>query len=532
MAKKLLHGTEAREAIGRGVDVLANAVRATLGPCGRNVVIEHTEEQYPSSTKDGVTVARSIDLEDPFENMGAQMVRQVAAQTVNNAGDGTTTAVVLAQAMYKEGLKAIKVEANPTLVKAGIDLAVATIKTELKKQSQEVTTNDAIKHVGIISANGDEEIGDLIAKAMEKVGRDGVIAVQGTEAVGTKLEVTEGMQLDRGYINPCFINDSGRGECILENAYILLYEKKIAAIRELTPLLQSIYQEGRPILIIAEDVEGEALSVLAFSKAQGSRGIQSCAVKSEGYMHTKLESLGDVAAMTGGTVISESSGIGLGAIKKEHLGEAKKIIVGQHSTVIMEGAGELEDVKKRAQDIKSLQEKSSDPMEKLRYQRRLARLVSGVAVIRVGGTTEIEMSEKRDRVEDAMYATRCAVEEGVVPGGGVALVRCLPALQGLIGGRSDMTIGIEIVMKAITEPLKRIAENAGKSGEAILDKILSFEGSIGYNAKTSKFENLLETGVIDPTKVVRCALENAASVASLMLITEAMISEVRKDSEQ
>lgn len=528
MPKKLLHGEEARQAIRKGLDTLANAVRATLGPCGRNVVIENLDQLYPSSTKDGVTVARNINLEDPFENMGAQMIKQVAAQTVANAGDGTTTAVVLTQALYTEGLKAMTVEANPTQIKAGIDLAVATIKEQLKKQSKEVTSNDDIKHVGTISANGDEEIGEIIAKAMDKVGRDGVIAVQGVEALGIQLEITEGMQIERGYIRPEFVTDSGRGECILEKPYILLYEKKLTAIGDLKPLLSSIYKEGRPLLIIAEDVEGEALSVFVYSRIHG--GIQSCAIKSEGYMQSRLEHLGDIASLTGGTVLSDASGMSLGAITKDHLGEAQKVVVGQNSTVIIEGAGDVEDVKKRAADIRSLQEKSSDPNEKLRYQKRLARLVSGVAVIKVGGTTEIEMGEKKDRVEDAMFATRCAVEEGVVPGGGTALVRCIPALEELLKtAQDDVAIGVNIVKKAITEPLKRIADNAGKNGETILAKVMDHEGQYGYNAKTGEYQNLLDKGVLDPTKVVRTALENASSVASLMLITEAMISEVRKD---
>ena len=527
MIKKLLHGDEARQAILRGVNTLADAVRVTLGPCGRNVVIENIDNIYPSSTKDGVTVARSIELELPFENMGAQMVRQVAAQTVSNAGDGTTTAVVLAQALYKEGLKAMQVEANPTQMKAGIELAVTTAIAELKKQSQEVS-GEAVRNVGIISANGDTEIGGIIATAMEKVGRDGVIAVQGVEALGIKLEIVEGMQVERGYVSPYFVTDQSRGECTLEKPYILLYEKKLASIGELKPLMQQIYKQGRSLLVVAEDVEGEALSVMVYSAQRG--GLKSCAIKSEGYMNTRVEHLRDLAVLTGGTVISEVSGIALSTVKLEHLGEAEKVIVGRESTVIIQGAGELADVQKHAADLRSLQEKSTDNMERLRYQKRLARLVSGVAVIKVGGTTEIEMVEKKDRVEDAMFATRCAVEEGVVPGGGVALVRCLPALAALdVSG--DMAAGVNIVMKAITEPLQRIANNAGKNGETVLDKVIAGEGSYGYNAKDNSYGDMLAAGILDPTKVVRTALENAASVASLMLVTETMISMVRKDSE-
>jgi chaperonin GroEL len=529
MPKKLQHGDEARKSILTGVDTLANAVRATLGPCGRNVVIEHLDNIYPSSTKDGVTVAKAIDLEDPFENMGAQMVKQVASQTVNNAGDGTTTAVVLAQAIYREGLKAISVDVNPTHLKKGIDLAVEAVKAELKKMSQEVS-GDAVKQVGTISANGDTEIGGMIAEALAKVGRDGVIAVQGSESLGIKLDVTEGMQIDRGYIDPGFVNNEGRAECVFENPYIFLYDRKLATIDPIVHLLQGAYNQGRPILIIAEDVEGQAKAVLLNSKSKGASGVQTCAVKSEGYLHSRTEHLKDVAAMTGGTVFAENTDFRNVTLKD--LGEARKVVVGPQSTVIVEGMGDREDINARAKDIKSLMEASTDNYERLRLNKRLARLISGVAVIKVGGITEIEMTERKDRVEDAMFATRCAVEEGVVPGGGTALVRCLPALRGLGADDADVARGVDIIRRSIKEPLKRIAENAGKSGETILAQVCAHdELAYGYNAKTGFFENLMESGVLDPAKVVRSALENAASVAGLMLITEAMISFARKDSD-
>jgi chaperonin GroEL len=527
---KLQHGDEARKSIERGVNILADAVRATLGPSGRNVVIERLDDIYPVSTKDGVTVAKAINLEDPFENMGANMVKQVAAQTVNNAGDGTTTAVVLTQAIYKEGLKALGLDVNTTAIKKGIDLAVATVKQALKEQSRDVYGDD-IQKVGAISANGDTEIGNIIAQALEKVGRDGVIAVQGMEGLGIRLDITEGMQFDRGYVDPGFVTNEARGECVLDNPFILLYNSKLARIDAIQPLLAKIYQAARPLLIIAEDVEGQARQVLLYSKMQG--GLKSCAVKSEGYQHSRFENLGDIAAMTGGIVITANDELSK-ITTDHHLGEAKKVIITKDSTVIIEGVGLEEDIKKRASEVKSQLEASHDNMERLRLNKRLARLVSGVAVVKVGGITEIEMSEKKDRVEDAMFATRCAVEEGVVAGGGTALVRCIPALNELSLAHvqdTDVYKGIRIITKAITEPLKRISENGGKSGEFTLAEVDKLPGTFGYNARTGEFEDLIVTGVLDPTKVVRCALENAASVASLMLVTEAMISFSRKETQ-
>lgn len=532
MLRKVKHAQEARQSILDGVNALADAVRVTLGPRGRNVIIENVDS-FPSSTKDGVTVARNIELQDPFENLGAQMVRQVAQQTVSNAGDGTTTAVVLAQAMYKEGLKAMAVEVNPVAIKEGMDKALVSVLQSLKQQSQEVS-GSAVKNVGLISANGDEEVSDMIATAMDRVGRDGVISVQGKETPEMTLEIVEGMQIERGYISSYFITDQTRNECVLENVNVLLYEKKLKNGRELLPILEQVAKKQESILIVAEDVEGEALVFMTHNAQKGA--LKACAIKSEGFMDSRVEHLKDLAAMTGATVITEASGRSLAEVSYKDLGKVKKVVVNQFSTMLFEGAGTQEAIKERANQLRKQQEQSVDNDARLVYQKRLARLVSGIAVIKVGGATEIAMKERKDRVEDAMFATRCAVEEGIVPGGGVALVRCVPLLEDLEKRQEDRDVatGVAVVRKAITEPLQRIASNAGRNGQSILEKVREGSGNYGYNARTNTYGDMMDQGVLDPTKVVRTAVQNACSVVSLMLITEAVITfarSVKEDSE-
>jgi len=528
MAKQIVHGEESRQAILRGVNILADAVKVTLGPKGRNVVIE---KKYgsPTITKDGVTVAKEIELKDGLENIGAQMVREVASKTSDVAGDGTTTATVLAQAIYREGVKTVAAGANPMAMKRGIEKAISVVcgatdsktgergKGELDKLSKPVT-GDMIAQVGTISANNDETIGNIIAQAMKKVGKDGVITVEESKTLETQLEVVEGMQFDRGYLSPYFVTDPERMEATLENAYILIHEKKISSMKDVLPLLEQISKSSKPLLIIAEDVEGEALATLVVNKLRGS--LQVCAVKAPGFGDRRKAMLLDIATLTGGKAITEDLGIKLENVQMDDLGQAKKITVDKDNTTVIEGKGKHNEIEGRVKEIRSQVEK---------LQERLAKLVGGVAVIKVGAATETEMKEKKARVEDAMHATRAAVEEGIVPGGGVALSRCVIALDKLkLGG--DEQIGVNIVKRALVEPLRQIAENAGEEGAIVLGKVNdSKDANYGFNALTSEYEDLVKAGVIDPTKVVRTALQNAGSIASLMLTTEALVAEIQEE---
>jgi chaperonin GroEL len=538
MAKHIVHGEESRQAILRGVNLLADAVKVTLGPKGRNVVIEK-KFGSPTITKDGVTVAKEIELKDPLENMGAQMVREVASKTSDVAGDGTTTATVLAQAIYREGVKTVAAGANPMALKRGIEKAVITItgklnkdgdreKGELDKFSKPVT-GEMIGQVGTISANNDETIGRIIAEAMKKVGKDGVITVEESKTLETQLEVVEGMQFDRGYLSPYFVTDPERMEAALENAYILIHEKKISSMKDLLPLLEQIAKSGKPLLIIAEDVEGEALATLVVNKLRGT--LQVCAVKAPGFGDRRKAMLQDIAILTGGKAITEDLGIKLENVQVSDLGQAKKITVDKDNTTVVEGKGKHAEIEGRVKEIRSQVEKTTSDYDREKLQERLAKLVGGVAVIKVGAATETEMKEKKARVEDAMHATRAAVEEGIVPGGGVALARCVPALEKL-KVEGDEQIGVNIVKKAITEPLRMIAENAGEEGAIVLGKINdSKDNNFGYNALTGDYEDLVKAGVLDPTKVVRTALTNAGSISSLMLTTEALVAEIPEDKK-
>ncbi|MBZ5703907.1 MAG: chaperonin GroEL [Acidobacteriia bacterium] len=538
MAKQIVHGEESRQAILRGVNLLADAVKVTLGPKGRNVVIEK-KFGSPTITKDGVTVAKEIELKDGLENMGAQMVREVASKTSDVAGDGTTTATVLAQAIYREGVKTVAAGANPMAMKRGIEKAVTTIcgsldkegnriKGELDKFSKPVT-GDMIAQVGTISANNDETIGTIIAEAMKKVGKDGVITVEEAKTLETQLEVVEGMQFDRGYLSPYFVTDPERMEATLENAYILIHEKKISSMKDLLPLLEQIAKSSKPLLIIAEDVEGEALATLVVNKLRGT--LQVCAVKAPGFGDRRKAMLQDIAILTGGKAITEDLGIKLENVQMADLGQAKKITVDKDNTTVVEGKGKHTEIEGRVKEIRSQIDKTTSDYDREKLQERLAKLVGGVAVIKVGAATETEMKEKKARVEDAMHATRAAVEEGIVPGGGVALTRCVAALDKLkVDG--DEQIGVNIVKRALQEPLRQIAENAGEEGAIVLGKVNdSKEQNFGYNALTSEYEDLVKAGVLDPTKVVRTALQNAGSIASLMLTTEALVCEVKEDSK-
>ncbi len=536
MAKQVIYGQESRAAILRGVNQLADTVKITLGPKGRNVVLS---AQYgsPTITKDGVTVAKEIDLKDPMENMGAQMVREVASRTSDTAGDGTTTATVLAQAIFREGVKMVAAGANPMALKRGIDKAVIRAKAEIKKLSTPVTGN-MIAQVGTISANGDRMIGELIASAMDKVGKDGVITVEESKTMDTVLEFVEGMQLDRGYLSPYFVTDQDRMEAVLENPVILICEKKISNMRDMLPILEQAAKAGKPILIIADDVEGEALATLVVNKLRGTLNV--VAIKSPGYGDRRLALLEDIATLTGGTVVSEERGIKLENVLLENLGSAKKIIVDKDKTTIIDGAGKPDALKGRIKALKMQLEEVTSEYDGEKLRERLAKLVGGVAIIKVGAATETELKEKKARVEDAMNATRAAVEEGIVPGGGVALIRAAKALDrfklfkpdenGKIDGDQDEQIGVSIVRRALEEPLRQIAFNAGKEGAVIVDKVrVEKEKNFGYNALTDTFEDLVLAGVIDPTKVTRSALENAASIAGLILTTEVTISEASND---
>jgi chaperonin GroEL len=538
MAKQIIHGEESRAAILRGINQLADAVRITLGPKGRNVVLGRSYGS-PTITKDGVTVAKEIDLKDSMENMGAQMVREVASKTSDVAGDGTTTATVLAQAIYREGVKTVAAGANPMALKRGIDKAVERATAAIKKLSKPVA-GDMIAQVGTISANGDAAIGELIAKAMGKVGKDGVITVEDAKTMETDLEFVEGMQFDRGYLSPYFITDAEKMEAVLENPVILLSEKKITSMRDLLPILEQVAKLGKPILIIAEDVEGEALATLVVNKLRGT--INVVAVKAPGFGDRRKELLQDIGILTGGKVISEDLGIKLENVKIEDLGRAKKVTINKDNTIIIDGAGNTVDLKARVKVLRSQIEDSSSDYDREKLQERLAKLVGGVAVIRVGAATETELKEKKARVEDAMHATRAAVEEGIVAGGGVALIRAAKALDkfkvfeadedGETIGDPDEQIGVNIVKRALEEPLRQIVQNAGKEGAVIVEKVrVSKDPNFGYNAATETFEDLVAAGIIDPAKVTRCALQNAASIAGLMLTTEALISELQEDDK-
>jgi len=539
MAKQILHGEESRQAILRGVNVLADAVKVTLGPKGRNVVIDK-KFGSPTITKDGVTVAKEIELRDALENMGAQMVKEVASKTSDVAGDGTTTANVLAQAIYREGVKTVAAGANPMALKRGIEKAVALVccpidpntgdrgKGELDKFSKPVS-GEMIGQVGTISANNDSTIGNIIAEAMKKVGKDGVITVEESKTLETQLEVVEGMQFDRGYLSPYFVTDPERMEAVLENAYILIHEKKISSMKDLLPLLEQIAKSGKPLVIIAEDVEGEALATLVVNKLRGTLHVS--AVKAPGFGDRRKAMLQDIAILTGGKAITEDLGIKLENVQVADLGQAKKITIDKDNTTIVEGKGKHNEIEGRVKEIRSQVDKTTSDYDREKLQERLAKLVGGVAVIKVGAATETEMKEKKARVEDAMHATRAAVEEGIVPGGGVALSRCVSALEKL-KVEGDEQIGVNVVKRALVEPLRQIAENAGEEGAIVLGKVNdSKDTNFGYNALTGDYEDLVKAGVLDPTKVVRTALQNAGSIASLMLTTEALISELPEEKK-
>jgi chaperonin GroEL len=527
MAKQVVHGEESRAAILRGVNQLADAVKVTLGPKGRNVVIDK-KFGSPTITKDGVTVAKEIELKDTLENMGAQMVREVASKTSDVAGDGTTTATVLAQAIFKEGVRTVAAGANPMALKRGIEKAVAAVVAEIHTMAKPVS-GDSIAQVGTVSANGDKTIGTIIAEAMDKVGKDGVITVEESKTMDTLLEVVEGMQFDRGYLSPYFVTDADRMEAVLDEPYILINEKKISNMRDLLPILEQVAKMGRPMLIIAEDVDGEALATLVVNKLRGTLNV--AAVKAPGFGDRRKAMLEDIAVLTGGKVISEDLGIKLETIALEDLGNAKKVTIGKEDTTVVEGAGTGEAIDGRIKTIRNQIEDTSSDYDREKLQERLAKLVGGVAVIKVGAATETEMKEKKARVEDAMHATRAAVEEGIVAGGGVALVRASRVLDNFNteSEDSDEIIGVNIVKRALEEPLRQIAGNAGMEGAVVVGKVREGDDSFGFNAATEKYEDLVAAGVIDPAKVTRTALQNAASIAGLMLTTEAMIADVQDD---
>ena len=528
-AKEVRFSDDARQRMFRGVNILANAVKATLGPKGRNAVLEKSFGA-PTITKDGVSVAKEIELKDKFENMGAQMVKEVASNTSDEAGDGTTTATVLAQAIIREGLKAVASGRNPMDIKRGIDKAVIATTEELRKLSKPCKDSKAIAQVGTISANSDESIGKTIADAMEKVGKEGVITVEEGSGLDNELEVVEGMQFDRGYLSPYFINNQASQSTELEKPYVLLVDKKISNIRELLPVLEGIAKAGRPLLVVAEDVEGEALATLVVNNIRGI--LKVAAVKAPGFGDRRKAMLADIAVLTGGTVISDEVGLSLEKVSLNDMGEAKKILVEKENTTIIDGHGKATDIKARVESIRQQIEEATSDYDKEKLQERVAKLSGGVALIKVGAATEIEMKEKKARVEDALHATRAAVEEGVVPGGGVALIRALKALDKLEGANEDQTVGIRILARAIEEPLRQIVENAGEDAAVILNKVKDGKGSYGYNAASGEFGDLIEAGILDPTKVTRLALQNAASVAGLLLTTEVMVAEAPKDEAE
>jgi chaperonin GroEL len=527
-AKEIIFQEAARAQIMHGVNTLANAVRVTLGPRGRNVVIEKSWGA-PTITKDGVTVAKEIELENKFENMGAQMVKEVASKTSDAAGDGTTTATVLAQAIFREGSKLVAAGHNPMEIKRGIEAAVARVIESLEKQSKPTKGHKEIAQVGTISANGDEAIGSMIADAMEKVGKEGVITVEESKTMESELDVVEGMQFDRGYLSPYFVTDAERMEAVLEDALVLTHEKKISSMKDLLPLLEQVAKSGKPLLIIAEDVDGEALATLVVNKLRGT--LKVCAVKAPGFGDRRKEMLKDIATLTGGQAITEDLGLKLESLTLNDLGKAKRIKVDKDNTTIVDGGGKKTDIEARVKQIRVQVEDTTSDYDREKLQERLAKLVGGVAVIRVGAATEVEMKEKKARVEDAMHATRAAVEEGIVPGGGVALLRALKALEELKLDE-EQQFGVKIVRRACEEPLRQIAQNGGWDGSIIVEKVKNGKGAFGYNAQTAEYGDLLEAGVIDPTKVVRTALQNAASVAGLLLTTEALIAEKPKKEEK
>lgn len=528
-AKMIVQGEQSRHAILEGVNTLADAVKVTLGPKGRNVVIE---KKYgsPTITKDGVTVAKEIELADKLENVGAQMVREVASKTSDVAGDGTTTATVLAQAIFREGLKTVAAGANPMAVQRGIQKATERVVAEIQNLSKPVK-GDAIAQVGTISANGDRTIGELIAEAMNKVGKDGVITVEESKTMQTELDVVEGMQFDRGYLSPYFVTNAERMECALEDPLILIHEKKISALRDLLPLLETVAREGKPLLIIAEDVEGEALATLVVNKLRGTLNV--CAVKAPGFGDRRKAMLEDIAILTGGKAISEDLGVKLEHVKIEDLGRTKKVVVDKDNTTIIEGAGKPADIEGRVKQIRAQIEETTSDYDREKLQERLAKLVGGVAVIKVGAATETELKEKKARVEDAMHATRAAVEEGIVPGGGVTFIRAQKALDNFKLDDEDEQIGVQIVRRALEEPLRQIAQNAGTEGSIVVEKVRAEKNpNFGFNAATLTYTDLVQEGVIDPTKVARTALQNAASIASLLLTTEAVVTEVPEKKEK
>jgi chaperonin GroEL len=528
-AKNITYAEDARQAMLRGVNKLADAVKITLGPKGRNVVLEK-KFGSPLSTKDGVSVAKEIELEDPRENMGAQLVREVASKTSDVAGDGTTTATILAQAIFREGVKAVTAGSNPMDIKRGVEKAVEYASEEIKKLSRPVV-GKAIRQVGTISANNDTSIGQIIAEAMEKVGKDGVITVEEARGLETSLEVVEGMQFDRGYLSPYFVTDAERMEVVLEDAYLLIHEKKISSMKDLLPVLELTAKSGKPLVIVAEDVEGEALATLVVNKLRGT--LHTAAVKAPGFGDRRKAMLEDLAILTNGKCITEDLGIRLENVKLEDLGRAKKVVIDKENTTIIEGAGKSKTIEGRVKQLRTQIDETTSDYDREKLQERLAKLVGGVAVIKVGAATESEMKEKKARVEDAMHATKAAVEEGIVPGGGVALIRCIPGLDDMIKKEKneDMAVGIRIVKRALEEPIRQIANNAGHEGSVIVNQVKEMDKDKGFDAQSEKFVNMHEAGIIDPTKVVRSALQNAASIASLMLTTEAVINEIPEEKK-
>ncbi|RMH42506.1 MAG: chaperonin GroEL [Gammaproteobacteria bacterium] len=527
-AKDVRFSDDARARMAKGVNILADAVKVTLGPKGRNVVLEKSFGA-PTITKDGVSVAKEIELEDKFENMGAQMVKEVASQTSDNAGDGTTTATVLAQAIVNEGLKAVAAGMNPMDLKRGIDKAVTAAVEELKKLSVPCKDSKAIAQVGTISANSDASIGNIIAEAMEKVGKEGVITVEEGSGLENELEVVEGMEFDRGYLSPYFINNQENMTAELDNPYVLLVDKKVSAIRDLLPILEQVAKSGKPLLLIAEDVEGEALATLVVNNMRGI--VKVAAVKAPGFGDRRKAMLQDIAILTGGTVISEEVGLTLENATLEQLGQAKRVVVSKETTTIIDGAGKSEDIEARVKQIRKQIEETTSDYDREKLQERVAKLAGGVAVIKVGAATEVEMKEKKARVEDALHATRAAVEEGVVPGGGTALIRALNAIKDLKGDNEDQTVGIRIALRAMEAPLRQIVSNAGGEPSVVVERVKNGEGNFGFNAATGEFGDMIEMGILDPTKVTRNALQNAASVAGLMITTEAMVAELPKEEK-
>ncbi len=526
MAKQITVGEDARQSLLKGVNILSNLVKSTLGPRGKNVILEK-KFGSPTSTKDGVTVAKEVELKDPWENMGAQLVKEVASKTSDVAGDGTTTATVLAQSVYAEGMKYVTSGANPMLIKKGIDKAVETVVDDLKKISRDVS-GEMIAQVGAISANNDESIGKIIAEAMDKVGKDGVITVEEAKGLETTMEIVEGMQFDRGYLSPYFVTDPERMECVLENPVILLHEKKISNLRELLPLLENVAKMGRPLIVVAEEVEGEALATLVVNKLKGT--LVSAAVKAPGFGDRRKAMLEDIAILTGGRVITEDIGVKLENIGIDWLGQAQKVVIDKDNTTIVEGKGKSSDIQARIKQIRTQIDETTSDYDREKLQERLAKMVGGVALIKVGAATESELKEKKARVEDAMHATKAAVEEGIVPGGGVALLRAQKALEALkVDG--DMKIGVNIVKRALEEPLRQIASNAGWEGSIVVEKVKEMKQDMGFNALNEKFEDMVKGGILDPTKVVRIALQNAASIAGLLLTTEGLVAELPEEEK-